>query len=285
MDRRASRRKLITTADDFGYSAEVNEAVVRAYRDGVLRHASLMVAAEAAAEAVELAKREAPGLGLGIHLVLCQGRSALPAARLPGLVDAGGRFPDDPVLCGLRYFFDRGLYSGLETELRAQFERFLAFGLRPGHVDGHVNIHVHPVVFPLAARLGAEYGFGRLRLPGGEFRASLGFSRRRLMKQLVETSVFGALRAYLLRVTGGRLAVADRTYGLLRSGLMSEDYVLAALESLPEGLSELYFHPTADPGSAVLDEPTPRHHTVTELKALTSPAVKKRLEELGIELA
>lgn len=285
MDRPRSRRKLITTADDFGYSSQVNEAIVRAYRDGVLRHASLMVAAEAAAEAVERAKREAPGLGLGLHLVLCQGRSALPAARLPGLVDADGRFPDDPLLCGLRYFFDRGLSSGLESELRAQFERFLAFGLRPGHVDGHVNIHVHPVVFPMAARLAAEYGFGRLRLPGGELRASLAYSTKRLLKQLVEGSVFGALRAYLLRVAGGRVSVADRTYGLLRSGLMSEEYVLAALESLPEGVSELYFHPSSDPGSSVTDSPTLRHHTITELEALTSCAVRKRLEELGVELA
>lgn len=280
-----AKRRLITTADDFGYSSEVNEAVIRGFSDGVLRHASLMVTGAAAEEAVARAKREAPGLRVGLHLVLCQGFSALGPGRVGDLVDAKGRFPDDPVRCGLRYFFEGRLGPLLEAELRAQFERFLALGLGPGHVDGHLNIHVHPVVFPLAARLAKEHGFGRLRLPGGELAASLRHSRWRLGKQLLEGAIFSTLRAYLLRTAGGAVPVADRTYGVLRSGVMKEDYVLAALESLPEGLTELYFHPTADPATRVSEEPTPRHHTVTELETLTSPAVRKRLSELGIELA
>lgn len=278
--------KLIVTADDFGISPEVNEAVVRGYRDGVLRHASLMVSGEAAEEAVERARRECQGLGLGLHVVLCAGRSVLPASRLGELVDGRGRFPDDPVACGMRYFFDRRLERALEAELRAQFERFLGFGLRPGHVDGHLNIHAHPVVYPLAQRLAREHGFQRLRLPGGELASSLRHSSRRWWpKQLVEGAVFGALRAYLLRSCGDpRVPVTERTYGLLRSGLMGEDYVLAALGSLPEGTTELYFHPSADPKSEALDEPRPGHHSVSELRALVSPRVRRRIDELGIEL-
>ena len=45
-------KELIVTADDFGYDSAVNEAVVAAYRDGVLRYASLMVDRPAAGEAV-----------------------------------------------------------------------------------------------------------------------------------------------------------------------------------------------------------------------------------------
>lgn len=36
-------KQLIVSADDFGLSLEVNEAVERAHRDGILRAASLMV--------------------------------------------------------------------------------------------------------------------------------------------------------------------------------------------------------------------------------------------------
>ena len=58
------RRRLILTADDFGLSPEVNAAVERAHREGVLTAASLMVGERAAPEAVEVARRN-PRLAVG----------------------------------------------------------------------------------------------------------------------------------------------------------------------------------------------------------------------------
>ncbi|TPW18608.1 MAG: hypothetical protein FD126_3379, partial [Elusimicrobia bacterium] len=281
----AVTRRLIVTADDFGISTAVNEAVRRGYRDGVLRFASLMVTGEAAADAVDIARRDCPGLGVGLHLVLCSGRPALRPESLEGLLESDGRFPDDPVLCGLRYFFDGGAERRLERELRAQFERFLATGLRPAHVDGHLNIHAHPVVFPLVMRLAREHGFSRVRLPGGEFGVSFGYSRRPLGKQLLEAAVFGMLRAYLLRSHADpRIEVPQRVYGLLRSGLMREEYVREAVRRLPPGTTEIYFHPSADPASEAGAEPRPGHHTCTELRTLTSPGLKTFLDDEGISL-
>ena len=45
-------KRLIVTADDFGAAVEVNEAVERAHRHGVLTAASLMVSGAAAHDAV-----------------------------------------------------------------------------------------------------------------------------------------------------------------------------------------------------------------------------------------
>jgi len=269
------------TADDFGVSPEVNEAVIRAHRDGPLRFASLMVAEPASSQAVDRARREAPDLGLGLHAVLCAGRSV---SASPELIGADGGFPADPVFCGLRYFFDRSLLVPMERELRGQFERFLAFGLRPSHVDGHVNIHAHPVVFPLLARLSREYGFRRIRLPGGEFSISMLFSSRPLWKQLIEASVFGLLRRYLLRAYADpRLETPDRVLGLLRSGLMKEEYVLHCLRNLPPGLTEIYLHPSSAAGTEAGDRPTPTHRSITELRTLLSERVRDAIAS-GIEL-
>src|SRR5438552_18876794 len=80
------RRRLIVNADDFGRSPSINQAVIRAHREGILTTASLMVNEEASAEAVRLA-RENPQLGVGLHLALLCGHSALPAEKIPGLVD------------------------------------------------------------------------------------------------------------------------------------------------------------------------------------------------------
>ncbi|TXN19506.1 ChbG/HpnK family deacetylase, partial [Methylobacterium sp. WL9] len=50
-------KRLVVTADDFGLSREVNEAVEQAHREGILTAASLMVSAPAAADAVARARR------------------------------------------------------------------------------------------------------------------------------------------------------------------------------------------------------------------------------------
>jgi len=50
-------KRLIVTADDFGLSVPVNEAVERAHREGVLSAASLMVGASAADDAVARARK------------------------------------------------------------------------------------------------------------------------------------------------------------------------------------------------------------------------------------
>src|SRR6187549_3013840 len=104
MARLDARRRLIVNADDFGRSRSINEAVVRAHREGILTTASLMVNEPACADAVALA-RQNPRLGVGLHLTLLCGHSALPPERIPGLVDEAGRFSDHPAAVGFRYFF------------------------------------------------------------------------------------------------------------------------------------------------------------------------------------
>jgi len=64
------KRRLIVNADDFGLSHSVNEAVIRAHREGILTTASLMVNEPGFDEAVKLAK-ENPKLGVGPATSLC----------------------------------------------------------------------------------------------------------------------------------------------------------------------------------------------------------------------
>src|ERR1039457_3897085 len=59
-------RRLIVNADDFGLAHSVNEAVIRAHREGILTSASLMVNEPGFDEAVKLAK-ENPKLGVALH--------------------------------------------------------------------------------------------------------------------------------------------------------------------------------------------------------------------------
>ena len=77
------------TGDDFGLSTPVNEAIIKAHEKGILTTASLMVSAPAADEAVAQAKA-LPSLKVGLHLVLTNGQSTLPASEIPKLVNEQG---------------------------------------------------------------------------------------------------------------------------------------------------------------------------------------------------
>ena len=79
-------KRLIVTADDFGMSMEVNEAVEEAHREGILTCASLVVAGDAAQDAVKRAKR-LPGLGVGLHLAIF-GAKASARGEVPTLISA-----------------------------------------------------------------------------------------------------------------------------------------------------------------------------------------------------
>ena len=274
--------RLIVNADDFGISEEVNEAVIRAYREGVLTSTSLMVTGAAFAQAVELA-RENPGLAVGIHLVTVVGQSVLPPSEIPTLVDENGNFSNNPTLAGLKYYFSSRARRELRKELAAQFEKCHSTGLRLSHIDGHLHLHVHPVIFRAALDLGVKYGARRMRVPSEERHIALAFDRENLLQKTIHTFLFGGLAGYMkknLRELG--FSFPERVYGNLQSGRMSERYFLYALENLTAEATEIYFHPAVYSDERLLTGV--ESQCLIEFEALTSKKVKERLGALGIKL-
>jgi predicted glycoside hydrolase/deacetylase ChbG (UPF0249 family) len=68
--------------------------------------------------------------------------------------------------------------SELRQELRAQFDKFAATGLRLSHIDEHLHMHVHLVIFRAALELGLRYGVRRMRVPQEEYRLAVNFRRQ-----------------------------------------------------------------------------------------------------------
>jgi hopanoid biosynthesis associated protein HpnK len=272
-------RRLIVCADDFGRDVAINEAVEAAHREGILSSASLMVAAPAACDAVARAGR-LPGLRVGLHLVLVDGNAVLPRLELPRLVDEDGRFDANQARAGFRYFFKPGMRRLLAAEIRAQFEAFRATGLVLDHVNAHKHMHLHPTVARLVVEIGRDYGLRAVRLPV-EPRMPL---RRAFPGERPPMPPPGfAVAALRRRLRRAGLAANDHVFGIAWSGAMTEDRVLALLPHLPEGVSELYFHPASETTPA-LRAAMPGYRPTEELAALVSPGVRRRIEELGIRL-
>jgi hopanoid biosynthesis associated protein HpnK len=270
---------LIVNADDFGLSPEVNAGVVRAHRDGILGSASLMVAEPASKSAAELA-RQNPALDVGLHAVVCRGRSILDAARLRGAVDASGRFIENPVLAGMRYFFDRSMRTKMTDELRAQVERHLELVGYLNHIDGHLNFHVHPLFADILIDLAVEYKVPCIRLPRESVMTTLRLRRDNAPHKLAESAIFRTLSRRTRRMMTARgLRSTDALFGLHQSGNLDEDYIVGVIEQLRDGTTELYFHPAADVGGI-----PPSAAAQLEVEILTSPRVRDAIDRNRIEL-
>jgi hopanoid biosynthesis associated protein HpnK len=264
-------RRLIVNADDFGRSDSINHAVIRAHREGVLTTTSLMVNEPACERAVAMA-RENPRLGVGLHLTLLMGHSALKTTEIPGLVNSNAEFSNNPVQAGMAYFFKRALRKQLRAEIHAQFQRFRATGLPLDHVNGHLHMHLHPVVFQILMEDAAELGIRHLRFTRDCLSRSRRMARGRWFYRVSHAAIYEWLSHRARKPLQERgIKHAQITFGLLQNALVDEDYVLKLLPELPDGDSELYSHPSLD-------------EFKNEFQALISPAVKNRVTELGNRL-
>ncbi len=267
----SEKRRLIVNADDFGLSSSVNEAVIRAHREGILTTTSLMVNEPGFNEAVKLAK-ENLRLGVGLHLTFLMGHAALSPENIPGLVNARGEFTSSPFGAGMSYFFKRSLREQLRAEIHAQFAKFHATGLPIDHVNGHLHLHLHPVIFKILMADAEKLRITHLRLTRDCLARSRRMSRGHLFYKVSHAAIFELLSRRARKILAAKnIRHAQITFGLLKDSEVDEEYVLKLLPELPPGDSELYSHPSLDKF---------KH----EFAALVSPRVREQIEKLGIEL-
>ena len=273
-------RHLVVNADDFGISRGVNRGIVEAHRAGLVTSASLMANLPSAEDALTRAAI-CPDLGLGLHLTLTAGRPLSPPERVPTLVDADGRFL---VLGTLLARLSLGQVHGddLRRELTAQVEWALRRGIRPDHLDSHHHVHVHPRVAPIVIALAREHRHRLDSLPGRGWPVAVGPGapaegcRPDRGDLDVRAGHPGAGQA-------GRpahdppLSRHRPGHGIRRGGL------LAALERLPPGLTELMTHP-GHPDEELARLTVFAEGRDRELGALTSPAVREAVRRRRIRL-
>ncbi len=256
-------RRLIVTADDFGLALPVNEAVEEAHRRGVLTCASLMAAGAAARDAVERARR-LPSLRVGLHVVVVRGVPLLPAHKVPELVGRRGAFGENLFAAGVRYFLSSRARAQLEAEIRAQFEWFQATGLELDHVNAHCHMHLHPTVLDLLIEIGREFGLRAARVPeepGGPrwLRPWIRRMRRRLRDAGLHTN--------------------DFLVGMRDSGALDVATAVRLVRQLPQGVTEIYFHPAASQFAGA----APGYRYEAEFQALLSRELREAIEAAGAQ--
>ncbi|MBI5583379.1 MAG: ChbG/HpnK family deacetylase [Deltaproteobacteria bacterium] len=270
MNLKSTQKRLRVTADDFGFTPGVTDGILEAHEDGIVTHTSLMAGGLDFDRAVALSRRK-PALAVGLHLTLTWGEPLTPPAHIPSLMGEKGRFAPLGVILK-RFVTGRLNRREVAREWRGQMERMIRAGLTPTHVDSHHHLHLLPGLLPIAARIAGEFGVSWLRRPAEPL---AGDFRQALIKRLV-------FRMLTLRPWPLPTSAAFR--GLTLQG--RRDFLprlQEAIRGLPAGTTEFMVHP-GHPDARLAAEDTYVQEREAELQALSDPAIKNLLRELGITL-
>ena len=270
-------RTLVINADDLGFAPGVNRGIIEAHDAGTLSSASMMVNTPAFAEAVALAVGR-PRLGVGLHLNLVAGR---PLTDAPSLTDPRtGTFHSLGELAR-RALAGRVRADDVRRECNAQLRALASAGITATHLDSHRHAHALPGVLPAVAASGHEAGIHWIRRP-------LDHPTIRHPSASVKMLVLhAAWRRALVDVDRAHLPLLARAAHFRGIALQSapdvEARLLALLDRLPTGTTELMLHPGYDDPTLAAQDPY-RQEREREIAALRSPAVRARLERGDVRL-
>jgi hopanoid biosynthesis associated protein HpnK len=242
-----------------------------------------MVGAPAADDAIARARRM-PDLKVGLHVVLVQGEPVLPPSEVPALLGRDGRFPDNLARAGLKWFFSPAARRQLRREVAAQFAAFRETGLALDHVNAHNHMHLHPTVLSAIlaelnpAGLNASHP-AAVRLPREPWSASLrGVSSVRIRAVLERGVMAPWLKVMEHRLKRRGIPHNQWLFGLTETGRMNEATLLQVIDTLPEGVVEIYCHPATRRPGAITNSMS-GYDNEGEFHALVSGRVRTRLVE------
>jgi len=283
-------RNLIVNADDLGWSDGVNRGIAEAHRHGIVTSASLLANGAAFVLAVELA-RTTPGLGVGVHLNLSDGKPAAEPETVTSLLNDDGEFavgPESLLLRLARRVLDLG---EVEREWEAQITKVREAGIAPTHLDGHKHVHMLPGLFEIALRLAKRHGIAAVRVAHEEssLRTALAAGRKQnsgvVMRQGVQARglKFLARDAREIAERAG-IATADYFCGIAQTGELTREGVKRLLHTLPKGTTELMVHPGYVDDGLEKSATRLRESREEELRILTDTGIRNVVASEGIRL-
>jgi predicted glycoside hydrolase/deacetylase ChbG (UPF0249 family) len=283
-------RKLIINADDMGYTAGVNRAILQCFMEGGLSSSTLLAKGQAFEEAVDICKAT-PDLGIGVHLALTEMPPAAPQHEIQALLTSDGLLPPTPGRLLLSLKRGKIQQKALVRELDVQVSRVVDAGVRPTHLDSHKHLHAIPEVLEAVIQVARRHAIRWIRNPfeasaGSKLFPLVGMGEKILFcKQHAQARIISIFKRHFLRRIGQEgLRCPDHFSGVSLTGIWNEAAMIFLLQHLPHGTSEWMLHP------AFCDEDLSRQKTrllqqrQNELDLLLSPRWRDLLRRYKIAL-
>ena len=265
--------KLLVQGDDYGFTKGVTYGILDAIDNGVLRNTGMFANMPIAPWAAELFKaKDRPQACLGIDFNIVSGPPAAEAKAVPSLVDDKGEFirsgarlkdPRFQTEEGRREMFP---YEEVYREIRAQYDRFVSLmGKKPGYLHGHSLMHEHynEAIQQLSREEGVPYSF--------DLQVKYNFSS--LMTKLPHGG--------MPKDPAKNKKVFDPMEQLNKTPL--ENFMKYADEFLREEYVSFGGHPGFVDGE-LMGLTTLSLERMRDHEAVTSPVLKKWIEDNGVEL-
>ena len=283
-------RRLVINADDFGFTAGVNRAIIEAHLRGIVTSSTLMATGRAFDDAVRLSKT-APRLSVGCHIVLIDGEPVLDGAQVSSIASSRSgatRFGDSLKAFAARALTGRLKPEQVEAETGAQIRKLQAADIGVSHVDTHKHVHLFPAVLQPVLRAARACGLRAIRNPFGPRKP---LRSRDLLRRPNLWTRYAEVR--LLRSLAGRFQeiakregfiTPDGTLGFEVTGTLDETLFRAIAEIIPEGTWEFVCHPGYNDADLKSANTRLRESREIELRVLTLPEAREILSSQGIAL-
>ncbi len=277
-------RILIINADDLCMNDETSRAIIEAYKSGIVTSTSAFVTFTDPVKTLQYIHKEYPGMPIGIHLNLTEGKPVLPVSEIPTLVDKNGNFyTSDKIISKLS---DMKI-DEVRKELNAQVKLFLSSGVPLDHINCHHHIAAlftpfhtvmreislmykvpmrNPVPYSVYQKMNVKSG------GGGSFAG----------KKMITYGILHPFKSIPMMKKVGPAAFIEQEKIDNEAGVRMPDWFIdsffenatlddlnSIVNQLPEGISELMCHPGR----------------TGECKVLIDPEVRKNLNDSHVRLA
>lgn len=274
-------KKVIITADDYGMSRAVNDAIDAGIDAGLITSTNVMTNMPFYKEAVKL--KEKKNTSVGLHWVLACGKPVLKAEEVPSLVAENGEFFPYPEF---RKRLRKKLisFSDIKKELIAQYNLYYELMGQPDYWNTHQNTHVDFGIYRLFVDTAAELGINKMRSHQRIYvKGSDNSQKMPFVWRLIEPFKSKLLDIWQNNAHKKGIASPDGLIVCLnKSDINKPEYLFANINWKKNAIGEYVIHPATENDSPYFGKLTEQR--MKEYKTFTSAETKNIIKQNGIEL-
>jgi predicted glycoside hydrolase/deacetylase ChbG (UPF0249 family) len=156
---------IVINSDDFGYSLEVNNAIIKGFDLNYINSCTMLVNFEDGFnDALEKIKLNPEKLKkVGLHFNLTEGIPLTKKIKTDDFFCENGHFHSRlrsrPI-----FYLNKKRRQLVEMELIAQIEKALLHGINITHIDSHHHVHTEFAILRIVLKVAAKYDISKVRI-------------------------------------------------------------------------------------------------------------------------